>query len=124
MTISTDDLLALEPGATIINAGRSAGSREIRGAIRYRLDDLLATEHYALPIAHEKPVVLYAASGSRDDLEKIATRMRDDGFTDVRVLDASLDDYERAGGPTQEPSVEQTIPPHSAEEAAKLDHRW
>jgi hypothetical protein len=65
MAISIDDLLTLPHGATIINAGRHAGKREIRGAIRYRPSDLLAPDHLALPIARQRPVVLYAEGGAR-----------------------------------------------------------
>ncbi len=123
MAISVEELLALSAGATIINAGHRAGSREIRGAIRYRPSDLLEPEHLSLPIARERPVVLYAESGDTDQLERIAAKMRGDDFTDVRVLTATLKAYEQAGGETQEASMEQVVPPQRSEEAQDLDRR-
>jgi hypothetical protein len=123
MSISIEDLIALPPGATIINAGNHAGHREIRGAIRYRPSDLLEAEHLALPIAREQPVILYASGGPDDALEKLAAKMRGDGFTDVRVLGASLHDYDAAGGETQEASVEQVVPPQRPDEVQDLDRR-
>jgi hypothetical protein len=123
MSISIEDLIALAPGATIINAGGHAGHREIRGAIRYRPSDLLEAEHLAVPIAREQPVIVYAAGGPDDALEKLAAKMRGDGFADVRVLGATLHAYEAAGGETQEASVEQVVPPQRPEEVHDLDRR-
>jgi len=124
MAITIEELLALRNGATIINAGRHAGKREIRGAIRYRPTDLLEPDHLALPIARERPVVLYAEGGVDNELEEVATKLRGDEFTDVRVLAASLADYEKAGGATQEPSTEQVVPPQRPDEVQDLDRRW
>lgn len=109
-TTSLNDLVAANPLATIINAGDRQGSREIRGAVRYRPGDLLETQHLALPIAREQPVILYAEHGPTDKLHEIADKLRGDGFADVRVADATLDDYVRSGGETQEPSLEQGVP--------------
>jgi hypothetical protein len=107
----TADLLAQDPHITVINAGKQPGHREIRGAIRYSPHELLEAEHLALPISHEGPVVLYAEHGATEELERIADRMRADGFSDVRVYGGTLADYEQAGGETQEPSMQQIIPP-------------
>jgi len=118
MTVTIDDVLGLPAGATIINAGRHAGPREIRGAIRYRPAGLAETVHLALPVDREAPVVLYAEHGpDGEELEAIADHMRADGFRDVRVLGATLADYEASGGPTQEPSMEQVIPPQRPDRA-------
>lgn len=118
-----DELLRPDRKATIINAGDHQGSREIRGAVRYRPSDLLEPEHLALPIAHDAPVILYAAHGPTDKLQKIAEKMRGDLFTDVRVFEGTLKDYENAGGETQDASIEQGVPPMRADEAQKLDRR-
>jgi 3-mercaptopyruvate sulfurtransferase SseA len=123
MSMTTEELMGMTSGATIINVGKHAGKREIRGAIRYRPSDLLDAEHLALPIARERPVVLYAEGGSSDELGQIADKLRSEGFKDVRVLDASLHDYEQAGGETQEASMEQVVPPHRSEEVQDLDRR-
>jgi rhodanese-related sulfurtransferase len=111
MSISEAELLARDPHTTIINAGKQAGRREIRGAIRYSPKELLEADHLALPIAHENRVILYAEHGHDETLEQIADKMRADGFTDVRVYEGTLTEYEDAGGETQEPSMQQIIPP-------------
>jgi 3-mercaptopyruvate sulfurtransferase SseA len=115
MSISENELLAHDPHTTIINAGKSQGRREIRGAIRYSPSELLEAEHLALPIAHEDRIILYAEHGDDDMLERIADRMRADGFQDVRVYEGTLAAYEQAGGETQEPSMQQIIPPSDAQ---------
>jgi rhodanese-related sulfurtransferase len=111
MSISESELLTHDPRTTIINAGKQPGRREIRGAIRYSPSELLEADHLALPIDHESRVILYAEHGHDDTLAKIADRMRADGFTDVRVYEGTLAAYEEAGGETQEPSMQQIIPP-------------
>ena len=111
MTISESELLAHDPRTTIINAGKQAGPREIRGAIRYNPHELLEADYLALPIAHDNRVILYAEHGHDETLERIAERMRAKGFTDVRLYEGTLADYEDAGGETQAPSLQQLIPP-------------
>jgi 3-mercaptopyruvate sulfurtransferase SseA len=113
----TADLLANDPHVTIINAGKQPGPREIRGAVRYSPHELLEADHLALPIAHDGAIVLYAEHGANAELERIADRMRTDGFKDVRVYDGTLADYEQAGGETQEPSMQQVIPPSNHAQA-------
>ena len=111
MSISESDLLTVDPHSTIINAGKHAGKREIRGAIRYRPSDLLEAGHLALPIEHDRRVILYAEGGHDETLARIAEKMRADGFSDVRIFEGTLAAYEQAGGATQEPSFEQVVPP-------------
>ena len=94
---------------TIINAGERQGRREVRGAIRYRPEDLLEPEHLVLPIAHDEPIVVYAEHGPNETLENIAAKLRQAGYADVRVSPLSLEAHERAGGETQEPSIEQVV---------------
>jgi len=116
MSIAEGNLIILDPQTTIINAGRSAGKREIRGAIRYRPSDLLEADHLALPIDHHQRVILYAEGGQDETLARISEKMRADGFTDVRVYEGTLA-YEQAGGATQDPSLEQAVPPSEPDEA-------
>ena len=86
MEITVEQLLALgASGATIINVGKHAGSREIRGAVRYRPHDLLASEHLALPIPVDKPVVLYDENGDGKQTGEIAQKLAAAGF-DARIL--------------------------------------
>lgn len=123
MKISVEDFNRLPAGATIVNAGKHQGRRELRGAVRYRPSDLLDAEHLALPLAHDTTLVVYGEHGPDDDLARIAERFRSEGYTDVRILDASLADVERAGGATQEASLEQVVPPHQPGEVQELDRR-
>lgn len=123
MNITARDLTDGDPRTTIINAGKHAGRREIRGAVRYRPSDLLEADHLALPIAHDARVILYAEGGIDKTLMDVAGKMREQGFSNVSVYDGTLDDYEKAGGETQEPSMEQVVPPAHPGEVQKLDRR-
>jgi hypothetical protein len=115
MSITAGEIIDQSPRTTIINAGTNPGKREIRGAVRYSPHELLHADHLALPIAHEEPVILYAEHGHDETLNRIAERMRADGFRDVRVYEGTLAAYEQAGGETQEPSLQQIIPPAARE---------
>jgi len=117
MSITASDILTPTPGATIINAGKHPGRREIAGAVRYDPTELLEAVHLALPIAHDGVVILYAAHGCDDHLLTVAEKMRHDGFTNVRVYEGTFADYEKAGGATQESSTQQIIPPSTPSDA-------
>jgi rhodanese-related sulfurtransferase len=124
METTVDELRALgQNGATIIDVGSHAGKREIRGAIRYRPHDLLTPAHLTLPIAAELPVVLYDQHGKDDLTGRIAERLRQNGFADVRTLQGGFAAWEAAGGETQEPSMEQVVPPSRQDEVQELDRR-
>ncbi|MGD0471629.1 MAG: rhodanese-like domain-containing protein [Candidatus Velthaea sp.] len=124
MNISIEELEALGPnGATIINAGAHSGSQEIRGAIRYRPNDLLTASHLALPIATDRPVVLYDERGSGEQLDEIAEKLRANGYPDVRILDGGFAAADAAHAPTQEASTEQIVPPTKPTEVQALDRR-
>lgn len=117
MKISLEELLSLgTTGATVINAGKHAGSTEIRGAVRYRPDDLLTASHLVLPIAGDRPIVLYNERGDGTQLDEIAEKLRANGFADVRVLDGGFAAYAKSGEPTQESSMEQIVPPSKPQE--------
>ena len=124
MDISVEELRALgENGATILDVGKHQGRREIRGAIRYRPHDLLTPEHLALPLAPERPVVLYDEKGDGDLTKQIAAKLTASGFPDVRTLTGGFAAWEAAGGPTQEATLEQLVPPERPSEVQKLDRR-
>ena len=110
-------------GATILNVGKHGGHREIRGAIRYRPHDLLTPDHLAIPIAADKPVVLYDEHGNSDLTKQIAEKLTANGFKDVRTLQGGFAAWEKAEAPTQEPSIEQVVPPTHRSEVQKLDRR-
>jgi len=123
MEITVEQLLALgASGATIINVGKHAGSREIRGAVRYRPHDLLASERLALPIPVDKPVVLYNENGDGKQTGEIAQKLAAAGF-DARILHGGFAAWEKAGGATQEASFEQIVPPTEPSEVQELDRR-
>ena len=124
MATTVDELRTLAAqGATVINVGKHAGKAEIRGAVRYRPGDLLEADHLALPLAPDKPVVLYDESGNGGTTEQVAEKLRSQGFTDVRILDGGFAAWEQAGGETQEPSLEQVVPPSKPSEVQALDRR-
>ncbi len=124
MDTTVDELRALaDTGATILNVGSHAGRREIRGAVRYRPHDLLTPERLAIPIAPDKAVVLYDENGGGDLTKQIAEKLGENGFSDVRILHGGFAAWEDAGGPTQEPSLEQVVPPMRASEVQALDRR-
>lgn len=124
MNISIDELRALgDAGATVINVGKHAGSREIRGAIRYRPDDLLVAARLALPLATNLPIVLYDERGNGRSLAEIAEKLRHNGYPDVRLLEGGFAAYLAADGPLQEASTEQVVPPTKPQEVEALDRR-
>lgn len=124
MQTTVDELRALAAsGATILNVGKHQGHSEIRGAVRYRPDDLLAPGRLAIPVAPDKPVVLYDDKGDADLTDRVARRLAENGFTDVRVLGGGLAAWEAADGETQEPSLEQIVPPVKPSEVQELDRR-
>lgn len=110
-------------GAAILNVGKHAGDREIRGAVRYRPHDLLTPDHLAVPIAPEKPVVLYDERGDGELTARVAEKLEQSGYGDVRILKDGFAAWDAAGGETQEPSMEQLVPPMRPSEVQELDRR-
>jgi 3-mercaptopyruvate sulfurtransferase SseA len=124
METTVEELRALaDTGATILDVGKHQGRREIRGAVRYRPHDLLTPEHLAIPIAQDKPVVLYDEKGDSDLTKQIADKLSADGFADVRILTGGFAAWEQADGPTQEASLEQVVPPMRNSQVQELDRR-
>src|SRR5579884_3591268 len=124
METTAEELGALvQQGATILNVGKHQGHAEIRGAVRYKPHDLLTPEHLAIPIAPDKPVVLYDENGDADLTKQIAAKLVENGFSDVRTLRGGFAAWQGAQGETQEPSLEQVVPPMRASEVQELDRR-
>lgn len=124
MDITVDELRALEnAGAAILNVGKHAGHREIRGAVRYRPHDLLTPDHLAIPLAPENPVILYDEKGDEDLTKQIAEKLKSNGFKDVRTLQGGFAAWQKADAPTQEASTEQLVPPTNKSEVQELDRR-
>jgi len=110
-------------GATVLNVGKHQGKREIRGAVRYRPHDLLTPEHLTIPIAADKPLVIYDERGDADHLREVAAALERNGFTDVRMLTGGYAAWESASGEIQEPSLEQVVPPDQPSDVQALDRR-
>ena len=124
METTVEELRALaDTGATILNVGKHGGHREIRGAVRYRPHDLLTPDHLAIPIAADKPVILYDEHGDAGLTKQIAEKLTANGFTDVRTLQGGYAAWEKAEAPTQEASIEQVVPATRPSDAQKLDRR-
>ncbi len=121
--MTAKELRALGEGAaTVIDVGKHTGKREIRGAIRYRPDDLLTAERLTLPLANDKPVVLYDEHGDDARTQEIAKKLRARGFQ-VDVLEGGFAAWTTDDGPVQEASMEQVVPPARADEVQELDRR-
>ena len=121
--MTVNELRALgENGATIIDIGKHAGKPQIRGAIRYRPQDLLTAKRLMLPLSLDKPVVLYDEHGGDDATKQIAEKLRDAGFR-VEILEGGLAAWKDGGGPVQEASLEQVVPPARSDEVQELDRR-
>lgn len=124
MDITVEELRALaDTGATILNVGKHGGHREIRGAVRYRPHDLLTPDHLAIPIALDKPVILYDEHGNGDLTKQVAEKLQANAFKDVRILQGGFVAWEKADAPTQEPSIEQVVPPTRPSQVQELDRR-
>ena len=54
---------------------------------------------------------------------EIARKLASDGFSEVRVLDATLHDWEARGLPVQEPTIEQAVPAMRPSDVNELDRR-
>jgi len=67
--------------------------------------------------------VLYDQHGGSRETEQIAEKLRANGFGDVRILADGFDGWEKTNGETQEPSMEQVVPPMRPSEAQELDRR-
>lgn len=94
----------------ILDARRHPGKEQIRGALRYDERALLSEERLTLPLPHEGRIVVYADSD--DDAERVAARLREQGYEQAAVLDGGFDAYREAGLPTEEITQEQPIPGH------------
>jgi len=103
--------------------GKHGGHAEIRGAARYRPHDLLTPDHLAIPVAQDKPVILYDEHGDSDLTNQIAEKLTANGYKDVRTLRGGFSAWQKAGGAMQEPSIEQVVPPTNKSEVQQLDRR-
>jgi len=92
----------------ILDARKHPGKEQIRGALRYNERALLTDERLTLPLPHEGRIVVYADSD--EDAERVATRLREQGYAEAAVLEGGFDAYRQAGLPTEGITQEQPIP--------------
>jgi rhodanese-related sulfurtransferase len=94
----------------IVDARRHPGKQQIRGALRYDERALLTEERLTLPLPHEGRIVVYA--DSEEDAQRVAERLREQGYEQAAVLEGGFEAYKQAGLPTEEITQEQPIPGH------------
>jgi rhodanese-related sulfurtransferase len=94
----------------ILDARRHPGKEQIRGALRYDEKALLSEERLTLPLPHEGRIVVYADSD--EDAERVAARLREQGYAQAAVLEGGFEAYRQAGLPTEEITQEQPVPGH------------
>jgi rhodanese-related sulfurtransferase len=94
----------------VLDARRHPGKEQIRGAVRYDERVLLSEERLTLPLPHDGRIVVYADSD--DDAERVAARLREQGYAEAAVLEGGFDAYRQAGLPTEEITQEQPVPGH------------
>lgn len=92
----------------VLDARRHPGKEQIRGAVRYDERALLTEERLTLPLPHDRPIIVYADSD--DDAQRVAERLREQGFSHAVVLEGGFEAYQKAGLPTEELTQEQPVP--------------
>lgn len=81
---------------------------QIRGATRYDPQAILRVDKLVLPFDKERAVVVYADDNQM--AERIAQRLREQGYGEASVLAGGLDAWKAAGKPTEEVTQEQPVP--------------
>jgi rhodanese-related sulfurtransferase len=94
----------------ILDARKHPHKEQIRGALRYNERALLSEERLALPLPHHSRIVVYADTD--EEAERVARRLREQGYAEAAVLDGGFDAYRKAGLPTEKITQEQPIPGH------------
>lgn len=94
----------------VLDARRHPGKEQVRGAVRYDERALLSEERLTLPLPHDGRIVVYADSD--EEAERVAERLREQGYGDAAVLEGGFESYRQAGLPTEEITQEQPIPRH------------
>lgn len=94
----------------ILDARKHPGKEQIRGALRYDERALLTEERLTLPLPHDGRIVVYA--DSEEEAERVAGRLREQGYARAAVLEGGFEAYRQAGLPTEEITQEQPVPGH------------
>lgn len=94
----------------VLDARRHPGKEQIRGALRYDEGALLSEERLALPLPHDGRIVVYADSD--EEAQRVAVRLREQGYVQAAILEGGFDSYREAGLPTETITQEQPVPGH------------
>lgn len=93
----------------VIDARAHPHGKQIVGAIRYKSGDLAKVERINIPIPRDGGVVVYGADDRDEHAEKLAARLREQGYAGVALLAGGIKGYEAAGGDLEELSMEQPV---------------
>lgn len=91
-----------------LDVRRHPGKEQIRGALRYDPKILLSASQLTLPLPHDGRIVVYA--DDEEQAERVAARLREEGYAHATVLDGGFEAYREAGLPVEELTQEQPIP--------------
>jgi rhodanese-related sulfurtransferase len=97
-----------EASDVYLDARRHPGKRQIRGAVRYDEKALLTEERLVLPLPHSGRILVYADSD--EDAQRVAERLREQGYANATVLDGGFAAHESAGLPVEDLTQEQPVP--------------
>ncbi len=95
----------------LLDLRKSAHGGQIYGAIRYDPKKLRGASKLILPLPKSDGlVVLYDEQGDSNALRDLAEKLRSNGYGTLRILEGGYAAWERAGGRTEEPTIEQPVP--------------
>ena len=97
-----------EEQLTFIDVRKKPDDKQIRGALRYDGEQLMASNELALPLSHDGTIVVYCGSGN--SCVAIAEHMREHGFRNAVALEGGYAAAKEAGLPLEELTQQQPIP--------------
>ncbi len=90
---------AIEAQTPILDVRRAPHVYQIRGAVRYDPEVLLAAEHPTLPVDKRDPLVLYG--DSEELLAAVVVKLRREGYL-AAVLEGGIEGWRDNGLPVEE----------------------
>lgn len=91
-----------------LDVRKHAHGEQIRGALRYDSQAILGVDKLVLPLDKERPLVVYADDDEMAD--RVAQRLRDQGYAQATALAGGLDAWKAAGKPVEDVTQEQPVP--------------
>jgi len=101
---------------TFVDVRRHPSGEQVRGAVRYDPEALLAAGKLALPLPHNRPIIVYCTSPNEATSARVALKLRESGYRDAVALVGGFDAYVDAGLPTEGQTLEQPITEHEESE--------